>query len=89
MSKEITFKNRDRFIQLGIAIATLRKIRGMSQEELAEKAEISRTHLSSIEAPGIAHGFSLNAFYNIADALNIKPSSLLDTAVFSEDVLKQ
>lgn len=89
MSKEITFKNRDRFIQLGIAIATLRKFRGMSQEELADKAEISRTHLSLIEAPGTAHGFSLNVFYNIADALNIKPSSLLDTSVFSEDVLKQ
>lgn len=30
MSKEgVSFKNRDRFIQLGIAISTLRKLRGM------------------------------------------------------------
>ncbi len=36
MSKEVEFKNRDRFIQLGIAIAALRKMRGMSQEKLAE-----------------------------------------------------
>ena len=41
MSKEaISFKNRDRFIQLGIAIAALRGLRGLSQEQLAEKASI-------------------------------------------------
>ena len=39
MSKEgVSFKNKDRFIQLGIAISTLRKLRGMSQDQLAEKA---------------------------------------------------
>lgn len=53
MSKEIEFKNRDRFIELGLTIAALRKMQGMSQEELAEKANISRSHLSSIEAPNI------------------------------------
>ena len=40
MSKdEISFKNRDRFIQMGIAISSLRKMRGMSQEQLAEKSK--------------------------------------------------
>ena len=37
MRKEASFNNRDRFIQLGATIATLRKVRGMSQEKLAEK----------------------------------------------------
>ena len=59
MSKVVGFKNQDRFIQLGVAIATLRKIRGLSQEKLAEKAEISRSLLSAIEAPGMAVGFSM------------------------------
>ena len=39
--KEIEFKNRDRFIELGLTIAALRKMQGMSQEELAEKANKS------------------------------------------------
>lgn len=51
MSKKISFKNRDRFIELGITISALRKMRGMTQEQLAEKANISRSHLSCIEAP--------------------------------------
>ena len=46
MRKEVSFKNRDRFIQLGIAISSLRKVRGMSQEKLAEKAGISRSLLT-------------------------------------------
>ncbi len=37
MSREIDFKNRDRFIQLGITISVLRKMRGMSQEQLAQR----------------------------------------------------
>ena len=71
MSKQIDFKNRDRFIQLGIAIAALRKMRGMSQEQLAEKSNVSRSHISSIEAPGLVRPFSLDVFFNIADALQL------------------
>lgn len=81
MSKEIEFKNRDRFIELGLTIAALRKMQGMSQEQLAEKAKISRSHLSSIEAPNIVRPFSLEVLYNIADALNINPADLLNVTL--------
>lgn len=79
MSKEVEFKNRDRFIELGLTIASLRKLRGLSQEALAEKAGISRSHLSSIEAPNIVRPFSLEVFYNLADALEVNPGELLNT----------
>lgn len=89
MGNDVEFKNRDRFIQLGIAIAALRKIRGLSQEKLAEKAGISRSLLSNIEAPGVAKVFSLEAFFNIADALDIDPVDLLKASVFPDDILKK
>ena len=89
MSKDIEFKNRDRLIQLGIAISALRKMRGMSQEQLAEKAGISRSHLSSIEAPGIARPFSLEVFFNIADALEIDPADLITASVFPERIFNK
>ena len=81
MSKDIEFKNRDRFIELGLTIAALRKMQGMSQEQLAEKAKISRSHLSSIEAPNIVRPFSVEVLYNIADALKINPGDLLNTSL--------
>ena len=88
MSKsEISFENRDRFIQLGISIAALRKFRGMSQEQLAEKAHISRSHLSAIEAPNMIRGLSLNTLFNIADALDISADELLNASVVPDRIL--
>ena len=90
MSKEaISFKNRDRFLQLGIAISALRKMRGMSQDQLAEKAGISRSHLSAIEAPGMVRAFSMEAFFNIADALDVDPAELINASLFPESVMKK
>ena len=89
MSREVTFKNHDRFIQLGIAIAALRKMRGMSQEQLAEKAEISRSLISAIEAPGVAKSFSLDVFFNLADALDIDPADLIDASVFPDRIMRK
>lgn len=88
MSKDTAFKNRDRYIQLGIAISTLRRMRGLSQEQLAERANVSRSHISSIEAPGIARPFSLEVFFNIADALEIDPADLINASVFPDKVIR-
>ncbi|MDY3730603.1 MAG: helix-turn-helix transcriptional regulator [Candidatus Choladocola sp.] len=89
MNNEKEIKNRDRFIHLGIAIAALRKMRGLSQEQLAEKANVSRSHISSIEAPGIARPFSLEVFFNIADALEIDPADLISASVFPERIFNK
>ena len=87
MGKEVDYKNRDRLIQLGIAISALRRVRGLSQEMLAEKARISRSLLSNIEAPNMAYGFSLNVFYNIADALDVAPEDLITASVFPDRII--
>jgi len=87
MSGVVGFKNRDRFIQLGIAISTFRKMRGYSQEKLAELAQVSRSHISAIEAPGIAHPFSLEVFFNIADALDIAPADLINASIFPNNII--
>lgn len=52
-------------------------MRGLSQEKLAVLAHVSRSHISAIEAQGIAHPFSLDVFFNIADALEVDPADLI------------
>ena len=84
MGKEVGAKNRIRFIELGLTISALRKMRGLSQAELAEIAQISRSHLSAIEAPKIIRPFSVEILYNIADALKVKPGDLLNSSYPSE-----
>ncbi|MCH5210164.1 MAG: helix-turn-helix transcriptional regulator [Oscillospiraceae bacterium] len=79
MDRDTEVRNRDRFIELGLTIAAIRKKKGFSQEKLAEMAHISRSHLSSIEAPNIVRPFSIEVLYNIADALDMKAGDLLNT----------
>ena len=84
---ENKFNYRDKINQLGIAIASLRKMRDMTQEQLSEKAGISRTFLSSIEAPGTSRSFSLEVLYAIADALDVNPGDILNFADYPEQIL--
>ena len=66
-----------------------RKQAGLSQEQLAEKASISRSHLSAIEAPNMVRAFSMEAFFNIADALDVTPEELIQIAFLQDKILKR
>lgn len=64
-----------------IAFATrLRQLRiavGISQEELADRASLHRTYISSIERA--KRNITLENIYKLAEALNVNPSELLVT----------
>ena len=60
----------------------------LTQEKLAEKAGVSRSLISTIEAPNLARGFSLDVFYDIADALEIDPADLINASVFPDRIIK-
>ena len=74
---DIHFDNRERFTELGFAIAYYRKRRGLSQDQLAERVGISRQHMGAVEAPNMNRGISLELLFNIATVLNIEPFMLL------------
>ena len=83
--KQVEFQNRDRLIELGLTISALRKLRGMSHETLAQKAHMSRSHLSAIEAPNIVRPFSVEILFNIADALGVRAGDLLNNSVIPKE----
>lgn len=64
--------------EIGLNIAYYRKLRNLSQLELAEAVNLSRTHISNIEAPNMKTGISLESLFDIAEALQIAPKELLD-----------
>lgn len=61
----------EKYIRLGLNIAYYRKLNGMTQLQLAEAVNISRTHMSNIEAPNVPTSVSLDTLFDIAEALNI------------------
>lgn len=78
MKNENTTKYKDEFIAIGLKIGYFRRQRGMTQEQLAEKAGISMGFLSQVEAPNLAVGISLTTLFSIAEVLQVAPSKLLE-----------
>ncbi len=74
---------QNRFRQVGLKIAYYRKLRGMTQEQLAEATNMSTVFISHVEAPGIDKTVSLGTLFAIADVLDIPAYKLL---IFEEDV---
>ena len=70
------------YYKIGQKIRKIRKAHGLSQEELAEKVNISTTHMSHIETGNTK--LSLPVFVDIAAALEVRTDDLLDTAAVLE-----
>lgn len=69
-------KHSEKYIRIGLNISLQRKLKKMTQIELAEKIGISRTHMSNIEAPNMVTTVSLEVIFDICDVLNISPEVL-------------
>lgn len=67
----------DEYVRLGLNIAYYRKLKGLTQLQLAEAINISRTHMSNIEAPNVPTSVSLDTLFDIAEKLEIPISQLL------------
>ena len=63
------------YYKIGQRIRKIRKAHGLSQEELAEKVNISTTHMSHIETGNTK--LSLQVLVDIATALEVRTDDLL------------
>lgn len=72
------YKRMNEFRLLGLTIAYYRKLRVLTQAELAEATNLSRTHISNIEAPNGKTSISLNKLFDIAEVLEVPVKDLFD-----------
>jgi len=72
--------------RMGLRIAALRKLSGLSQEQLAERAGLQRTHVSRIEAGKYAVTFE--TIQAIAEALGMTVD-IIDTSLADLAPLKR
>lgn len=63
------------YYAIGQKIRKFRKVQGLSQEELAERIDISTTHMSHIETGNTK--LSLHVLVDIAEALHVSTDELL------------
>ena len=69
---------RENYIKMGLKIAYYRKLKSLSQEQLAEKAGLGASFIGQIEAPNTYKSFSFDTLFRIAKALDVPPSKILD-----------
>ena len=59
------------YLQLGLKIAYYRKLRGLTQEQLAEKIDRTPAFIGHVEAPNVNKGISLDTLFSIASVLDV------------------
>lgn len=59
------------YLQVGLKIAYYRKLRGLTQEQLAEIIDRNPAFIGHVEAPNINRAVSLDTLFAIAKALNV------------------
>ncbi|WP_349946732.1 helix-turn-helix transcriptional regulator [Lacrimispora sp. BS-2] len=69
-------QHHEEYKKLGLNIAYYRKEQGLSQMQLADKVDISRTHMSRIENNDCA--VSLDVIFTIAKVLSIPVAKLFE-----------
>lgn len=67
---------KDKYERLGLNIGFYRKRKKLTQLQLAELADIDRSHISAIELGNV--GASLDVIFKICDVLGVSPKELFD-----------
>ncbi len=68
---------REDYIKIGLKIAYYRKLKSLTQEQLAEKLGCGVSFIGQIEAPNIYKSISLDTLFRIAKALDVPAYKLL------------
>jgi len=68
---DLKTEHTDRYRKLGLRIAYFRKMREMTQEQLAEKLGKSAGYIGAVEALNVDRAISLDMLFDIADLLEI------------------
>ncbi len=74
----MTAQRINQYKQLGLTIAYYRKLKGITQQNLANAVGLSRTHISNLEAPNMPTSISLDKLMDIADVLNVPIKKFFD-----------
>ena len=68
---------KEQYRQIGLKIAYYRKLRGLTQEELAEQVGVTPAFIGHLEAPNISKALSLDTLFDIAAVLEVPSHKFL------------
>ena len=67
----------EQYRKLGLKISYYSKLKGFTQEQLAERLDKNLAFIGAVEAPNVNRTISLDTLFDIAAVLEISPYKLL------------
>jgi len=64
-------KQAHKYKMLGLKVAYYRKLKGFTQEQLAEKLGKSTQHIGALEAPNVLRTVSIGTLFDMSDLLGV------------------
>ena len=68
----------EQYIRFGLKIQYYRKLRGMTQEDFADRIGKSWSFVAKIESPTRAFGVSMETWFKMAEVLEVPVSKLFE-----------
>ena len=68
----------EQYIKFGLKVQYYRKLRGMTQEDFADKIGRSWSFVAKIESPSRAFGVSMETLFRIATVLQVPVAKLFE-----------
>lgn len=68
----------EQYLRLGLKISYYRKLKKLTQEQLAEKINCSPAFIGHVEAPNIQKAISMDTLFDIAAALDVPAYKFLN-----------
>ena len=66
-----------KYLQVGLKIAYYRKLRGLTQEQLAERIDRTPAFIGHVEAPNISKAVTLDTLIDISSVLDVPANKIL------------
>lgn len=73
---EVKLEYKPYYEKFGLNVVYYRKRKKLTQLQLAEQADIDRSHISAIELGNV--GVSFDLIFKLCDILDVKPRDLFD-----------
>lgn len=70
--------HKTKYRKLSLKISYYRKLKGLTQEQLAERLDKNLAFIGAVEAPNIDRTISLDTLFDIADVLEVPAYKFLN-----------
>ena len=76
-------EHKQKYAQLSLKISYYRKLRGFTQEQLAERIDKNTAFIGAVESPNISRTISIDTLFDLSNALNVPPHKFF---LFDDDI---